>query len=199
MRGLDRKGRSNPAAEPAKRLKYFRMSPLWAVWLIALSIVTMGMGIFALRSLLGRAGDEEAVAALDWKPPSLAIVSLDPPKPANGDIESISRPIFSKTRKPTLKTAYAVSPANTTTDTGALSVTAIVLNKKIMQAFIISSDAPEGAWRKIGDSVDSWSITEIAAKEVIIQNGGQKRVLPLYASVTDQTGHATGLNPEPSP
>jgi hypothetical protein len=199
MRSLDRKGRSIPVAEPSNRQKYLSISPLWTLWLITLSIVTLGMGIFALRSILGRAGGEQAIAALEWKPPSLAIVSLDPPKPANADLESVSRPIFSKSRKPALKTTYADSPANAATDTGALSVTAIVLNKKILQAFIISSDAPEGAWRKIGDTVDTWSIAAIAPKEVVIQNGGQKKVLPLYSSMTDRKGNTTGLTPAPSP
>ncbi len=195
MRNFGRKWKSSKASEPSQRMKYLRISPLWAVGLMTLSILTLAMGVFAFKSFLGNGGQEDEIAAQEWKPPSLAIVSLDPPKPANVDIESISRPIFSKSRKPSPKAANAVSPSNGTTESGGISVTAIVLNKKILQAYIISSDAPEGAWRKIGDTVDSWNIASIAPKEVVIQNGGQRRTLPLYANVTDQPVNSTGLTP----
>lgn len=170
------------ASTLATRLKRLQLSPLSGILLAALSTMTLGMTLFAAYAIFGPAGSESGAAAPNWTPPTLAVVELDPPKPASADVETLSRPIFTKNRKPSPKAPPA--PTDTTNISSApngMTVTAIVKNRKVTQAFLISSDSPEGAWRKVGDVVDSWTVTSIAQAEVILQNSGQTTKVKLYA------------------
>ena len=133
----------------------------------------------------------------------LAVVELDSPKPASADTEALSRPIFSKTRKPSPKAAVAaVDSANISDTPTGLVVTAIVKNKKVAQAFVTSSETPAGAWRKVGDTVGSWTLNKILHSEVVFQSGDQLTRVKLYVTPTEGQGEAAGgstANPLASP
>ena len=168
---------------PSFRGQYLRISPLWAIWLGTLSTLTLGVFLFALHAMIGRTEGDNSTAVPEWKPPSLNIVALDPPKLVSADVESLSRPIFSKFRKPAPKVSSAITQVNGSGGAEVLTVTAIVIDKLTRQAFFISPDSPDGAWRKIGDTVDTWTITAITPKEVILQSGGQTTISKLYANI----------------
>ncbi len=169
------------AARLAALLKQARLSPLSAMVLAFLFATTLIAGLFALSAIFGLIGLGGEVAAPDWKPPTLTIGELDPPKPASADVETLSRPIFSRTRRPSPKakpveadlSPNAIAP-------GGLTVSAIVKNKDAHQAYVVSQDAPEGAWRKVGDMVDSWMISRIDRHEVILKSGEQTASIKLY-------------------
>ncbi|RTL90708.1 MAG: hypothetical protein EKK29_00855 [Hyphomicrobiales bacterium] len=163
-------------------LKHMQLSPLSGIVLAALATMTSATALFALYAMLGPMGSDSEASAPDWTPPTLAAVELDPPKPASADVESLSRPIFSKNRKPTAKSAAAPTDMTAVSDApSGLSVTAIIRHKTTAQAFLISTDTPAGAWRQVGDLVDSWTVTSINPKEVVLQSGGQFSKLKLYA------------------
>lgn len=162
------------------RLKQWRLSPLSAILLALLSAVTVGTALFAAAALLWPVSSSGGAAVPDWTPPTLAVVELDPPKPPSADVETLSRPIFSKTRKPSPKAAVAVDAANISEAPTGVVVTAIVRNKKVTQAFMISTEAPDGAWRKEGDQVDSWTLHKILPAEVVLQSGDRLTKVKLY-------------------
>lgn len=164
------------------RFKQWRLSPLSAILLAALSAIAAGTALFAVAALLWPANWNSGAAVPDWNPPTLAVVELDPPKPPEADTEALTRPIFAKTRKPGPKKAAPAAAAPTTmTDAPTdLVVTAIVKNKKIAQAFVTSSETPEGAWRKVGDTVGGWTLHKILHAEVEFQNGDQLARVKLY-------------------
>jgi hypothetical protein len=203
MKRIDVKGQAAVAFSNAKalalRLKHLQLSPLAAMLLAALSATTLATGLFALYAMLGPTGADDGPAAPEWKPPTLAIVPLDPPKPAGADVETLSRPIFSKARKPAPKSLMATAETNLSAAPQTLSVSAIVRNKKTKQAFFVSSDAPEGSWRKIGDTVDSWTIKAIEPKEVVLQNGEQTTKVKLYADPPPADAAAALAEPKPPP
>jgi hypothetical protein len=203
MRKIDVRGQAAIAFDHAKalalRLKHLQMSPLSAMLLAGLSAVALITGLFALYAILGPTGVDDGPAAPEWKPPTLAIVPLEPPKPANVDVEALSRPIFSKSRKPSPKAAAAPSETNLSAAPGTMSVTAIVRDKNTSRAFLISSDAPEGAWRKIGDTVENWTVTAIAPREVILRSGDQSAKLPLYGDPAVAADAAATVIPPPPP
>lgn len=160
------------------------LSPLSLMLLGALATTTLAAGLFALYALLGPDGSDKVPAAPDWTPQTLAIVELDPPKPASADVEALSRPIFSKSRRPSPKAAKTPDVANIVETAAAptgLTVSAIVKRKIASQAFVVSMDTPEGAWRKVGDTIDSWTVTSIEPDRVILKNGGRTTKLQLYA------------------
>lgn len=170
-------------ARLATLLKQARLSPLSAMILAFLLATTLMAGLFALSAIFGSNGLDSEVVGPDWKPPTLAIGELDPPKPASADVEALSRPIFSRSRRPSPKSAKLQVDSDISPNaiaSGGLAVSAIVENKEMHQAYVVSSDAPEGAWRKVGDTVDSWTISMIDRHEVILKSGQQTTSIKLY-------------------
>lgn len=169
-------------ARLAALLKQAHLSPLSAMILAFLVATTLIAGLFALSAIFGSNGLDSEVAAPDWKPPTLTIGELDPPKPASADVETLSRPIFSRSRRPSPKAKSQVeadlSPNAIAPD--GLTVSAIVKNTEAHQAYVVSKDAPEGAWRQVGDTVDSWTISRIDRHEVILKSGEQTASIKLY-------------------
>lgn len=159
-----------------------RLSPLMAIILGAAAFATLLSALFALYGLMGPTDAGTERAAPDWKPPTLAIVELNPPKPASADVQTLTRPIFSKTRKPTPRSAPRASePVVTSSAPSGVTVSAIVKKGKTAQAFVVSPDAPEGAWKKIGDTLDSWTISDIASDALTLRSGGNAATVKLYA------------------
>lgn len=203
MRKISLKGSAriavNPARFVANGLRYFHISPLWAICLSILCSIFLAAGLFALRAALGRIDRYDSFSTPEWKPPSLEITGLNPQKVANADVQSLSRPIFSKSRRPSPKAANPGSLGNGSTDIDGISVTAIVLSKKTIEAFFVSANSPEGTWRKVGDTVDAWTITAIAPKEITLQSAGQMKILKLYADNPGQINVTTAAKSTLSP
>jgi hypothetical protein len=172
------------------RLKQWRLSPLSAIVLAVLSAITTGTALFAAVALLWPVSADDGATAPDWNPPTLAVVELDPPKPASADTEALSRPIFAKSRKPSPKAAATVDSANISDTPTGLVVTAIVKNKKVAQAFVTSNETPEGGWRKVGDNVGSWKLNKILHSEVVFQSGDQLTRVKLYVTPSEGQGEA---------
>ncbi|HEY8162008.1 MAG TPA: hypothetical protein VIF34_07055 [Methylocystis sp.] len=160
-----------------------QLSPLSAIVLAALAAITLGAALFAAVAMLGPAGSDVVVSAPDWTPPSLAVVELGPPKPAGADTEALSRPIFSKDRKPSPKTAKAAAsiPGQDAAAPAGVTVSAIVKKKKMEQAFMVSPALPEGDWKKVGDTVDAWEISRIDGDGVVLSNGAKTAKVKLFS------------------
>lgn len=159
-----------------------RLSPLMAMILGALATATAIAGLFAAYALIAPQGEGPETGVPDWKAPTLNIVELDPPKPDSAYEQALSRPIFAKNRKPTVKTASHATDADKV-DAGppsGLTVGAIVRNKGVTQAFIVSPDSPEGDWKKVGDMVDSWTISSIAPTELVLTSGERAAKVKLF-------------------
>jgi hypothetical protein len=182
-------GRLRDVRSMLSRLKQWRLSPLSAILLAVLTTITAGTALFAAAAVLWPVRWDEGAAAPDWNPPTLAVVELDPPKPPSADVEALSRPIFAKNRKPSPKSAAsAVDPTTISEAPTDLAVTAIVKSKKVAQAFVTSPETPEGAWRKVGDTVGAWTLHKILHAEVVFQNGDQMTKVKLYAPPPDAPG-----------
>lgn len=174
-----------PRSLAVPRIAPIRLSPLSRIVLGALAAATLAAAGFAAYALLGPEAEDAQSAAPDWKPPTLAIVELEPPTPASADIQTLSRPIFSKNRRPAPRTAAPRAENAETAETlgtpSGLTVGAIVKRGSVSHAFVISSDAPDGEWKKVGDKVDAWTISAIKAMELILNDGERSMKLKLYA------------------
>ncbi len=170
-------------ARNAAPLAQARLSPLMSIILAFLLATTASAVLFAIYAMLGPEGGEMEVKAPEWTPPTQAVVKLDPPKTAADDVQSLTRPIFSKSRRPSPRSAPARAEpvaAPIASNADGLTVYAIVRNGTTNQAFIISVEAPEGAWKTIGDTVDAWTISSIDAAELTLKNGDRSAKLRLY-------------------
>lgn len=174
-----------------------RLSPLLTGAIAALLLATTLSAGFAIYALIGPQSQTAQSAAPDWKPPTLAIVELPPPKPSSADVQTLSRPIFTKNRKPAVKpsgAAPAAAPAPEATDEApaGLTLSAIVKHGGVASAFVISPTAPEGEWKKIGERVDTWTIAAIADVDLTLTNGDQAVKLRLF----DEKADASADKPE---
>jgi hypothetical protein len=173
----------------SRRLSQAQLSPLMAMVLAFLATMALLSALFAIYALVGSQGGETETIVPDWNPPTLSIIDLDPPKPENADDQALSRPIFAKTRRPSPKAASrsnSSGPIGTTGGPTGVTVGAIVMTGKTSQAFILSSEAPAGEWKKIGDTVDAWIISTIARDQLILRNGGRSVRLRLYEDKSPQ-------------
>jgi hypothetical protein len=160
-----------------------RLSPFQKIVLALLFAAASSAGLFAAYALLGPEGADTPISAPEWKPPTLAVGELDPPKPAAADVQALSRPLFTKSRRPLPKAANAPASPDVFGEAAApsgLTVSAIVTDKKKRQAFIVSGESPQGAWKKVGETVDSWTVSAINPADLILTSGSQSMKLKLY-------------------
>lgn len=161
-----------------------RLSPLMAGTLGVLALAAICAAGFAAFALLGPQYQESLSNAPEWKPPTLAAVELAPPKPASADAQSLSRPIFSKNRKPAPRTSATAlvdpSLAAPVVAPAGLSLAAVVRHGGVASAFLLSASAPEGEWKKIGEKIESWTVAAITDLEVTLKNGDQSVQLRLF-------------------
>ena len=161
-------------------VKQMQLSPLQAIVLVFLSAIASGTAASALYAIVGHLRADSGVSVPGWTPPTLDVIELRPAKPASTDVQSLSRPIFSKNRRALPKSDAAPIEAATLSEPTDLIVAAIVRHEKTAQAFLVSASSPQGAWRKVGEAIDAWTVASIASAEVILQSGGQFTKVKLY-------------------
>lgn len=177
-------------------LKEARLSPLSGMILAALLAIAGLTALFALYAIVGPVSSSSLARRPDWSPPTLAGEELEPPKPASADVETLSRPIFSKSRRPSPKhAAPQATSGNAAAAPDGLAVTAIVRSKGITRALVLSMDAPGGLWQKVGDTVGGWLITAIEPTELILSSGPQVVRVKLYSD--DTSAPTTGAEAPP--
>lgn len=169
--------------KPLPLVAQARLSPLMAFILAAIAGAALLAALFALNAVMGPMGAAFESGAPEWKAPTLAIVELNPPKPASADAQALTRPIFSKTRKPSPKAANAraAEPVTSGAPMGVCVAAIVKKGKAAAQAFVISAETPEGAWKKVGDAVDSWTISDISGDALKLRSGDGAATVPLYA------------------
>ena len=177
-----------------------RLSPLMLAALSLLSVTTTLSALFFLRALIGL--DESAPSATpDWRPPSASFLNSPASAPPPTDVQTVTRPVFAKSRRPVPKVGAAPAPENRTGPPPALTVQAIVLSNGASRAYLVGHGGANGEWYLVGQLVDGWTIAEMRASEVTLKSGERTATLPLYPETPPPgEGEAKGLPPSvPSP
>ncbi|MCX7899289.1 MAG: hypothetical protein N2444_04265, partial [Methylocystis sp.] len=157
-----------------------RLSPLMKAALGAAGGLVAASAGFTVYALLAPENDGAIATQSEWKAPLPAVVELGAPKSASGDVQTLSRPIFNKDRRPT-KSASAAAPTTTKiaeAPTG-LAVSAIVKRGGEAQTYLTTGGGG-GAWRKIGEEFEGWTVSAIEQDEVTLRNGEGSARLQLY-------------------
>ncbi|MBG0808319.1 hypothetical protein IY145_02880 [Methylosinus sp. H3A] len=159
-----------------------RLSPLAALLLASLAALDLAASAFALLSLIGP--DEAASPPkTDWRPPSFVSPASGRAAAASDDTQTLSRPIFWKTRRPrptAAKPDRGEGFAGIPSAPAGLSLAAIVRSGASVRAFVVSGEDPEGRWLVPGESVQGWTIAEVGEVELKLVNGAQSARLQLY-------------------
>ena len=144
----------------------------WAA-LSALAVCIAGAGAFALSALCSPSIDAAAPAtALSaWRAPRMAATGKASAKPAVYGDETLTRPVFAKSRRPfkgdkpgKQETAAAQAPAG-------MALRAVVGFGGKRRAFIVTSALAEGQWLGVGEALEGWTIAEMDRAFVTMKNG----------------------------
>jgi hypothetical protein len=166
----------------------FGLSPLSALRLALLAALDVAALAFAIGVVVG-AGDDQAVPKSEWRPPQL----LAPPEERAGlagdELATLSRPIFWRSRR-----APPPSPSSRKTDQAAqaggsatgLTLSGIVKIGEQARAFLVAPGSTEGRWIAQGETIEGWTVDEIADLEVTISDGAQASRLRLYADASEK-------------
>ncbi len=183
----------------ATLLHRFRLSPLMAGALIALGVFDLA-GLAVLGRGILSVGFAEKEIRTDWRPPTLTQYEALATKPADADVQTLTRPIFSKTRRPYLskdkKQASPAAPIPAAPPTN-LKLLGLAKYKDVQSAFIVSGSTPGGKWCAVGDEIDGWKVTRMQNSEVILQSDDRTVQISLYPEPSDHQTQETQERPQP--
>jgi hypothetical protein len=170
---------SEPSAfPPIETPRSLRFSPLMSMTLAALLLVNL-TGAFALWQALLPGSPGDAAPNAEWRAPRLP--QADAATKTDGDAypQTLSRPLFSKSRQPSVVKSAAAAPALAAASSD-LRLAAVVFSDDTHRAFVISASTPGGKWVALGDDIDGWTIARMQSEFVVLQNGDASVALKLY-------------------
>lgn len=129
---------------------------------------------------------------MEWRPPSLTQIDAETNRPAAVYPETLSRPIFSKTRRQAVVQA-ATAPV-VAAPAPNLKLLAIFSSESARRVFIVSASSPKGRWTELGDSVDGWTITEMQPAFIVLRNAGSSINFKLYRDPGEAKRSSTGAS-----
>lgn len=157
-----------------------RLSPLAAMLLAALATLDVAAFAFLILSLFG-ADEKASTQPINWRPPTFVSQAPGRATLASGDGQTLSRPIFWKSRRPRPSIAKpGDNSASGSPVIAGLSLAAIVRAGGSARAFVVSGEAPDGRWLAQGETVQGWTIADVGEFELKLVNGAQAARLQLY-------------------
>jgi len=145
---------------------------------LGVAALDVGAGWFAARSWFGEPAIERGPEVhFEWR--RLAVLRDVPhiDVSAHTDEQTLSRPIFEKTRRPAHheRTQAAKDAVDKTHEGDNLpanfAVKAIVRFRGGTRTFVTFGSPPDGAWRSAGDSIDGWTVVKIDDQALTLKHG----------------------------
>ena len=163
-----------------------RLSPLMLLLLGVLGVFVAFAAVLAIRSIdQPVAIATESVQRPDWRLPTLAASGPIRSKAASADVETLTRPIFAKSRRPVVAQApQSEAGAKSSEDVSppaGLALAAITKFHGIKRAFIVSTSAPRGKWIDVGEQIEGWTIVDMEGSELTLKNNSRSARVRLYS------------------
>ncbi|HXY58093.1 MAG TPA: hypothetical protein VEH76_05890 [Methylocystis sp.] len=162
-----------------QRAKRARLSPLDALVLGGLALFAAGSFAYLLICALAPVTGEVS-GKPDWRPPTAETPKGRPAGVFAGALESetLTRPLFDKSRRPPAKTsqkqeAPTTSEAALAGPPAGMTLKGIVNQGRDKRVFIVTASTPDGAWLKIGESLEGWTFDSVADARVTLTRAGQ--------------------------
>jgi hypothetical protein len=158
-------------------------TPLEAIFLCGFAVLDAAAAAFFAVSAREAATSVTEIKS-EWRPPSLTLAAPPQIKPPTADQETLTRPIFSKTRHPFVTQAVKgekskVAGADAPTLPTGLALRAIVkLGGAKARIFVISKSLGDGKWLGVGDAIEGWSVEAIQPLNVVLRNGDHIAQVP---------------------
>ncbi len=159
-----------------------RASPLMLAGLALLGILNAASVVLVLRAIV--VSDElPALATSEWRPPILSASAPARSAPAISDVQTLTRPVFMKSRRPQppkTPTDRTATRATGSPAASGLTLGGIVHFRGSPRAYIVSNGLAVGEWLSVGEKVGVWTIVEIRKLDLTLENGAQYSKLLLY-------------------
>lgn len=158
-----------------------RLSPLMAVLLCGLALLVLGAASFAVRAAVEPVATAAAPKS-EWRLPKPVVGAASRMKPASADVQTLARPIFSRSRRPQAPQANVQQAAKTPPSPPpvGLSIRAIAGTRLDARAFVASRSFPDGKWHRVGEQIEGWTISDMQGSELTLTNGARSFRLQLY-------------------
>jgi hypothetical protein len=153
-----------------------RIAPLQAGILGALSLSATAAAYFALTCIFSPL-PTGVVAKTEWRAPSAVEAARTVAVESPLDEQTLTRPIFSKTRRPQPGESRAELPKDAPPPAApppaGISVKAVVITGKAKTAFLTWDAFPEGKWIREGETILGWTISSVNELDLVLNNGEQ--------------------------
>jgi hypothetical protein len=155
--------------------------PRWRIIVISFAISSVVLAAtYAVRAVLRSAPPLPALVN-GWRAPTTARLQIGSLAKSNASYEeTLSRPIFSRSRRPQNLEETGELQADNALSEPEFSVAAVVQYNGIRRVFVIGGDAPEGAWRSAGEKIEGWTISEVTRSDLELTGGGKVKRVGLY-------------------
>jgi hypothetical protein len=142
----------------------------------------------------------------DYKTDELPEIELEK-QPEESYADLVARPLFIKGRRPVNEPSSEAAQAAAKSDSFDWQLAGVYSTKKIVSALFsrVKAKVAKDNHRKItvGDDIDGWKLTEINKDQVILEQGGNKKELPLrktkLKALPQGAGSAAPVMPAPVP
>jgi hypothetical protein len=159
-----------------------RLSPLMGAVLGVLFSSTSMAAYFACRAILSPLATDP-VTKSEWRAPTALAVSTAVSILDRMDTQTLTRPIFSKSRRPSARDdqqgVAGAAPAPAAPLPPGLSLKAVVVHGDAKSAFVVCESFPDGKWMKAGETIQGWTIAAIHAQDVILKSGERSSQLAI--------------------
>jgi hypothetical protein len=161
-----------------------RLNRLKIIVLAGLAALDVFAAAFLWRGFAGE-GDNGGLVAR----PVLANVRMNPLEyvtpPRGDDTETLARPLFSKSRRPSPPPEAPAKGEIHTPPPAGIKLNAVILFGRSARAFITSNALIAGKWLAVGETFENWTADSIETHEVALHQGARLiRVGVAYNGVT---------------
>jgi hypothetical protein len=159
-----------------------------------LGLLDVGAGAFALNAWT-REPDDAPVARRAAH--SLAPAAKpEPPAPVEGpDVETLARPLFMKSRRPS-KGGPKDGPGAAQPPTG-MKLHAVVALEDSLRVYLVADGSAKGKWLRVGDELNAWIVESISRRNVALRHDDQTVSIGFGAPEVQHSPASTPPAPPP--
>lgn len=158
----------------------WRLSPLLAIALTALALCDLA-GVFALWRAFHATESDLPAVRIDLRLPDLARNDGAPVWKAGSQAQTLERPIFSPTRRPSRSGQITADGAeNDAPPPQGMRLVGLIGFDRQWRAYVVSDATQDGKWCNVGDLFEGWTVADIQSSAVILKNGARSIKLALY-------------------
>ena len=172
------------------------MNRLKVITLAGLVVLDLAAGAYALDAWTRAPGDAP-LAPRGAAPLAPAVAPEPPPVAEIPATETLGRPLFAKSRRPSLnapKLAAAAPPP------AGMKLRAVVAMDQTARAYLVAEGSADGKWLRVGDELNSWTVESISRRAIALRRDAETVSIGFdYAEAPEPRAAPPATPPAPQP